>query len=100
MAHRIVLTKRQSAAFFGLPTDQSSLIQHYTLVDDDIEYIKTRRRPENMIGFALQFYALRFPGRLLKSGEVIPESVSRYLAAQLGLKSEDLLTYATRRQTR
>jgi TnpA family transposase len=100
MAHRIVLTKRQSAALFELPTDESSLIQHYTLADDDIEYIKTRRRPENMIGFALQLCALRYPGRLLKSGEVIPESVSRYLAAQLGLKSEDLLTYAARRQTR
>lgn len=100
MAHRIVLTKRQLAALFDLPTDESSLIQHYTLADDDIDYIKTRRRPENMIGFALQLCALRYPGRLLKSGEVIPEAVSRYIAAQLGLKSEDLLTYAARRQTR
>ena len=67
MAHRIVLTKRQSAALFELPTDESALMQHYTLADDDIEYIKTRRRPENMIGFALQLCALRYPGRLLKS---------------------------------
>lgn len=100
MVHRIVLTKRQSAALFDLPKDESSLIQHHTLADDDIDYIKTRRRPENMIGFALQLCALRYPGRLLKSGEVIPEAVSRYIAAQLGLKSEDLLTYAARRQTR
>ena len=100
MAHRTVLTKRQAAALFDLPTDRASLEYHYTLADDDIEYIKTRRRAQNQIGFALQLCALRYPGRLLKPGEVIPEAVSSYIAAQLGLKSEDLLPYAVRDVTR
>ena len=100
MAHRTVLTKRQATALFALPTDRASLEYHYTLADDDIAYIKTRRRPQNQIGFALQLCALRYPGRLLKSGEVIPEAVSSYLAVQLGLKTDDLLTYAAREKTR
>lgn len=100
MAHRTVLTKRQAAALFALPTDRASLEYHYTLADDDIEHVKARRRPRNQIGFALQLCALRYPGRLLKPGEVIPEAVSSYLAAQLGLHPEDLLPYAVRDVTR
>lgn len=100
MAHRTVLTKRQRDALFALPTDRASLEYHYTLADDDIEYVKTRRRPKNQMGFALQLCALRYPGRLLKPGEVIPEAVSSYLAAQLGLQPEDLLPYAVRDVTR
>ena len=100
MAHRTVLTKRQAAALFALPTDRASLEYHYTLADDDVEHIKTRRRSKNQMGFALQLCALRYPGRLLKPGEVIPEDVSSYLAAQLGLQPEDLLPYAVRDVTR
>ena len=68
MPRRNVLTARQSAALFDLPTDEPSLLRHYTLADDDIEHIRTRRRPENQIGFALQLCALRYPGRLLRPG--------------------------------
>tara|TARA_R110002074_G_scaffold398641_1_gene590760 strand:+ start:1335 stop:2258 length:924 start_codon:yes stop_codon:yes gene_type:complete len=100
MAHRAVLTARQRAALFDLPTDEASLLQHYTLDDEDIEHIGTRRRPENQLGFALQLCAFRYPGRLLKAGEVIPEPVSRFVAAQLGLKPDDLLPYAAREKTR
>ncbi|MEQ3716633.1 Tn3 family transposase [Pseudophaeobacter sp.] len=100
MAHRAVLTARQRAALFDLPTDEIALLRHYTLDDDDIEHIRTRRRPENQIGFALQLCAFRYPGRLLKAGEVIPEPVSRFVAAQLGLKPDDLLLYAAREKTR
>lgn len=100
MAHRAVLTARQRVALFDLPTDEIALLRHYTLDDEDIENIRTRRRPENQIGFALQLCAFRYPGRLLKAGEVIPEPVSRFVAAQLGLKPDDLLPYAAREKTR
>ena len=59
MPRRNMLTSRQQAALLDLPTDQASLLQHYTLADDDIEHIQTRRRPENQIGFALQLCAFR-----------------------------------------
>ncbi|OED48270.1 transposase [Rhodobacteraceae bacterium (ex Bugula neritina AB1)] len=100
MAHRTILTERQRSALFDLPTDETLMLRHYTLADDDIEHINERRRPENKIGFALQLCALRHPGRLLSSGEVIPEKVLRFIAAQLGLTGDDVLPYAARRQTR
>ena len=100
MVHRAVLTTRQRAALFDLPTDQASLLRHYTLDDEDIEHIRTRRRPENQIGFAVQLCAFRYPGRLLNAGEVIPEPVLRFIAAQIGFKPDDLLAYAARENTR
>lgn len=100
MAHRTILTERQRNYFFDLPTDEPSLLKHYTLADDDLEYIRERRRPENKLGFALQLCALRYPGRLLSPGEIIPEPVIKYLAAQLGLNAESLANYAIREETR
>lgn len=100
MAHRTILTERQRSALFDLPTGDASMLQHYTLADDDLEHVNDRRRSENRIGFALQLCVLRYPGRLLSSDEVIPEKVLRFIAAQLGLASDDILLYAVRRQTR
>ena len=76
------------------------MLRHYTLADDDLEIIRARRRPHNRFGFALQLCALRYPGRLLTPGEVIPLEVTRFLAAQLGLKADDLAGYASREETR
>ncbi len=91
MAHRTILTERQRSVLFDLSTDDASMMRHYILADDDIEHINERRRSENRIGFALQLCALRYPGRLLSSDEVIPEKVLRFIAAQLGLIGDDIL---------
>jgi TnpA family transposase len=77
MSHRTVLTARQRAAFFDLPDDEASVLHHYTLADDDIAHIRTRRRAKNQMGFALQLCAFRYPGRLLRPGEVGP--IGRFL---------------------
>ena len=100
MAHRTILTERQRSVLFDLPTDETAMLRHYTLADDDLEIIRARRRPHNRFGFALQLCALRYPGRLLTPGEVIPMEITRFLAAQLGLKSNDLAGYASREETR
>ena len=100
MSRRHIFTERQRAALFDLPTDELSLLKFYTLGDDALENIRQRRRPENRIGFALQLCALRYPGRALAPGEMIPREVLSFVGAQLGVPADALLTYATRRQTR
>lgn len=100
MPRRNILTERQRAALLYLPTDEPSLLKHYTLSDEDLEHINQRRRPENRLGFALQLCALRYPGRALTPGELIPHDVLAFIGAQLGLTGEALLAYAARRQTR
>ena len=100
MPRRNILTERQRATLLALPTDEPSLLKHYTLADDDLELIHERRRPENRLGFALQMCALRYPGRLLYPGEMIPSEVLAFIGAQLGLTGDALLPYAVRRQTR
>ena len=59
------------------------------LADEDLEFIRSRRRARNQFGFALQLCALRFPGRLLTSGEMIPEPVTKFLAAAQGAEVRD-----------
>lgn len=75
MAHRRILTAGQRRALFDLPTDEGDCRRRYALGEDDLQRIRRRHKPENRLGFALQLCALRFPGRLLKPGEVIPEAM-------------------------
>lgn len=63
MAHRTILTERQRSVLFDLPIDETAMLRHYILADDDLEIIRARRRPHNRFGFALQLCALRYPGR-------------------------------------
>ena len=100
MPRRSVLTERQRSALFDLPTDQATILRHYTLADDDIEHIRTRRHSRNRMGFALQLCAFRYPGRLLSPGETIPLEVSQFIAAQLGEKPDALACYAETDVTR
>lgn len=100
MPRRNILTERQRSALLDLPTDEISLLKHYTLADDDLEHIRERRRPENRLGFALQLCVLRYPGRLLFPSELIPFPVLAFIGAQLGIVGDTLLSYAARRQTR
>lgn len=100
MPRRQILTERSRAALFDLPTDEPSLLQHYTLADDDIAHIRARRLAHNQLGFALQLCAFRYPGRLLTAGETIPLEVAEFVAAQVGVRGIDLAGYAETDVTR
>lgn len=100
MPRRITLTDRQKDALLRLPTSQAELLRHYTLSDEDLVHIRQRRRPHNRFGFALQLCALRYPGRILVSGELIPAEVVEFIGAQLGLHADALGDYAAREETR
>jgi len=100
MPRRSILTERQRSALFDLPSNQATILHHYTLADDDIEHIRTRRHSHNRLGFALQLCAFRYPGRLLVAGEAIPLEVGQFIAAQLGENPDDLSCYAETDTTR
>lgn len=100
MPRRRIFTERQQSALFDLPTDEPVILHHYTLADDDIEHIRTRRHSRNRLGFALQLCAFRYPGRLLTTGETIPLEISKFIAAQLGENPDHLSHYAETAVTR
>ena len=60
MPRRSIWSARQRAALFDLPTDEATLLRHYTLSDDDIEHIRVRRGGHNRLGFSLQLCAFRY----------------------------------------
>ncbi|HGO5552843.1 TPA: Tn3 family transposase, partial [Klebsiella pneumoniae] len=70
------------------------------LSDEDLGHIRLRRRAHNRFGFALQLCVLRYPGRVLAPGELIPAEVIEFIGAQLGLGADDLVDYAAREETR
>ncbi|WP_245496043.1 Tn3 family transposase [Rhizobium ruizarguesonis] len=83
-----------------MPTDDDTLIRHWSLDDDDRRLIETRRHDDTRLGLALQLCALRYPGRLIQRGEVIPSVALSFLAEQLGIDPEALSTFARRAATR
>jgi TnpA family transposase len=100
MPRRRVLTDEQFEGLLTLPTAEAELVRHYTLSRADLAAIERRRRDHNRLGFALQLCALRYPGRLLRPGELIPSVVLRFVGEQLGIEGDALAGYAVRFQTR
>ena len=100
MPRRSIWSARQCAALFDLPMDEAAVLRHYTLSDDDIERIRVRRGGHNRLGFPLQLCAFQYPGRLLAVGTGIPLNVLGFIAAQFGMRAEDLDGYAVREETR
>lgn len=75
MARRAILTARQREALFALPTDEPALMCHCILSGEDLAHVRKRHRARNRLGFALQLCAFRYPGRLLRPGETIPQAI-------------------------
>src|SRR3954454_17079030 len=100
MPRRRALTEAQLENLLALPIAEPDLVQHWTLSDTDFAAIDQRRRDRNRIGFALQLCALRYPGRLLRPGELIPAEALHFVAEQLHIEQKTLTTSATRPQTR
>jgi hypothetical protein len=62
--------------------------------------LPTRKRPETKLGLALQLCALRFPGTLLRPGELIPAEPQAFITEQVGVPSDSLTGFARRGPTR
>ncbi len=100
MPRRRALTEAQLEALFALPITEADLIRHWTLDKTDLAAVDRRRGEHNQLGYALQLCAFRYPGRLLRPGEAIPEPALRFVAEQLHVGAGALAAYAARRQTR
>lgn len=100
MPRRRVLTEAQLEALFALPTAETDLIRHYILDPEDFAVIARRRQPHNRLGFALQLCALRFPGRLIRPGELVPLEAVVFVAEQLEIDPAAFADYAARAPTR
>ena len=58
------------------------------------------KHPETKLGLALQLCALRYPGRLLRPGELIPAEPLAFIAEQVGVPPDSLAGFARRGPTR
>ena len=100
MPRRRALTEAQLDALLALPADEARLIRHWILDAADRAAAERRRGSHNQLGFALQLCAFRYPGRLLRPGEAIPNTALRFVADQLHVDPAALAAYAARPQTR
>lgn len=100
MTHRTILTPRQRRALFDLPRERTILMARYVLSDRDLIAIRRRKGAANQLGFALQLCAFRWPGRLIRPGELIPEEMLAFISNQLGFDEAALAGYGTRSTTR
>lgn len=96
---RVLLTKEQRVNFMKYPEDDWSVGSYYTFSKEDIEIIKSHRKEDNQLGFAVQLAVLRYPGWSFNSNNDIPDTVVRYIANQVGTVPKVLNYYATRGNT-
>jgi len=57
---RNLLTDAERHLLFGIPSDRPSLIQHYTLLPEEVELLQGKRGARNRLGFALQLRLFSF----------------------------------------
>jgi TnpA family transposase len=69
VARRTLLKAHDRQELFDIPTDEDSLIRHYSLSPADRLEIELRRRKHNELGFAVQLCLIRYPGRTLMPNE-------------------------------
>jgi TnpA family transposase len=73
MAARELLSEAQRTAFERFPEmDVREMVRHFTLSEADLAVVSLRRGSANRLGFAVQLCLLRYPGRPLRTGEIVP----------------------------
>jgi TnpA family transposase len=100
MAKRRLLKVQDRQALFDIPTDEESLIRHYSLSPADRLEVQLRRREHNRLGFAMQLCLMRYPGRALIANEIPPKAMLDYIAEQIGADPASFDLYARREETR
>jgi len=97
MPARIPLTERQRAALLTLPDTETMVGRHHGLDAEDLAAIGIARTPATTLGYALQLCCLRYPGRHLCAGELLPAIMLDHIADQAGVDAGVIADFARRR---
>ena len=100
MPARLSLTKAQREALLTLPDTEEAFVRHYSFSGEDVEIFCRYRTPETRLAFALQLCVLRYPGRVLRKGEVLPLHLLAFIAEQVDVPTDAIGGFARRPQTR
>ena len=100
MPARVHMTARQRGALLALPDTEEAVVRHHSFDTSDLAAIAAARTPETRLGYALQLACLRYPGRHLRKGELLPAIMLDHVAEQIGVDAHVVASFARRTQTR
>jgi TnpA family transposase len=80
MPARVPMTERQREALLPLPDTEDEVVRHHSLSPTDLSAIAEARTAETRLSYALQLCCLRYPGRNLRRGEVLPAVMLDHIA--------------------
>ena len=100
MPARVPMTERQRAALLALPDIEDEVVRYHSLSAADLAAIADARTPETRLGYALQLCCLRYPGRHLRRGEMLPAIMLDHIAEQIDVDADAIAAFARRGPTR
>ena len=100
MPARVAMTERERAALLPLPETEDEVVLHHSLSAADLATIAGARTPETRLSYALQLCCLRYPGRNLRRGEMLPAVMLDHIAEQIGVDAVVIAGFARRGPTR
>ncbi len=100
MAQRPLLKADRWIALLGVPTDEETLIQHYTLTQTELDLVQEKTAASNQLGLAIQLCLIRHLGRSWQYEELLPARMVAFVAAQIDVQTTMLAEYGRRSQTR
>ncbi len=100
MAQRPLLNADRWVALLGVPTDEETLIQHYTLTQTELDLVQEKTAAYNQLGLAIQLCLIRHLGRSWQYEELLPAPMVAFVAEQIDVQTTMLAEYGRRSQTR
>ena len=93
MSRRTLLSPKQRARLFAVPTMPAEMTRHYVLSPGDLLLVRAKRRSMNRLGFTMQLCLLRHLGQGLGPGQQPPTAILDFVSAQLGITSSMFADY-------